>query len=537
VTGENPYFHRGPIKETRYFYGRARETALALQMVRNGQSVSVIGPRRVGKTSLLLHLADTAVQAEHGFAPRQSLFVYIDGQALGGSSESDTLRITFQEVAIQTDQEAVGIHQVVDCRSFEQAVRELVEPGQQLVFLIDEFECLGENQSLGTHFFSFLRSLTLRYSIVTASQAPLLALIGKGQVGSHFFNVFEPIYLGLFSEDDAYCLIREPSQAAGVIFSEETEGFILDLAGLHPFFLQIACFHAFDLSQEDPSFGERARRRLEERVQTDLGCHFEYFVKRLSEEERRVLARLLDPGEDENSIAALEALERKCLVRRCDGSYAFASRAFAEFFGRKVGRAWAAGIAEGDRRMATVLFVDVVGFTPMTEQHLPEEVLAIIKPALQTFVDVIDRYGGKVANFGGDSVMAVFGVPTGRSDDAVRAVRAALEIQANMADYARQLRQSKGVDFSARVGLDTGVVVLGEIGGEQRAEYTALGDPVNLAQRLESKAQPGTVVISDHTYQQVRGHFRTEALGLKWFKGKSSPVKAYRVLGERINPR
>jgi class 3 adenylate cyclase len=187
--------------------------------------------------------------------------------------------------------------------------------------------------------------------------------------------------------------------------------------------------------------------------------------------------------------------------------------------------------------MATVLFADVVGFTPMTERHLPEEILTIIKPALRMFVDVVDRHGGKMANFGGDSIMALFGVPTEEPDDAVRAVRAALEIQANVAAYARKLKQSQGMDFSARVGLDTGIVVLGEIGGEQRAEHTALGDAVNLAQRMETLAQPGTIVISEHTYRQVRGWFKTESLGHIQVEGKSRPVKAYRVLGERTNKR
>jgi class 3 adenylate cyclase len=540
VIGENPYFLRGPIKEAKYFYGRAKETARALQMVRNGQSISVIGPRRIGKTSLLLHLADSAVQAEHGLTPEQSLFVYIDAGALVGLSRSDILRVILQDTAAQSGQETVDIPQVVDHRSFEQAVRGLVRPGQQLVYLVDEFESLGKNRNVDGDFFSFLRSLTSRYSVafITASQNSLLALVDQdGQLSSPFFNIFMPLYLGFFDSGDILRIIREPSRAAGVEFPESIQEFILDLAGPHPFFLQVTCFHAFDLSREDPSFGERACRRLDELVQTDLGYHFDYFVSRLSEEERRALACLLDAGESDTSTAALEALEHKCLVRRCGGSYTFASRAFSEFFGRQTGKAWSAAVAEGDRRMATVLFADVVGFTPMTEQHLPEDLLTIIKPALRMFVDVVDRHGGKVANFGGDSVMAVFGVPTGRSDDAVRAVRAALEIQANVAAYARELKQGKGIDFSARVGLDTGVVVLGEIGGQQRAEYTALGDAVNLAQRLESQAEPGAIVISGHTYQQVRGWFRTESLGRVWVKGKSRPVKAYRVLGERANKR
>ena len=159
MIGENPYFHRGPIKELRYFYGRARETARALQMVGNGQSVSVIGPRRIGKTSLLLHLADSAVQAEHGLTPEQSLFVYIDAGALSGLSRLDILRVMLQETAAQTGQETVDTPQVVDHRSFEQAVRGLVRPGQQLVYLVDEFESLGKNRNVDGDFFSFHRAL------------------------------------------------------------------------------------------------------------------------------------------------------------------------------------------------------------------------------------------------------------------------------------------------------------------------------------------------------------------------------------------
>lgn len=534
VVGENPYYHRGPIREARHFFDRARETALALQMVRNRQSVSVIGPRRIGKTSLLFHLADSTVRSESDLAPEECLFVYINGEILGGLSKSDILRSMLQETVAQTGRERGDIPQLVDQRSFEQVIRESVQHGQHVVYLIDEFECLSENPHLDTHFFSLLRSLTVRYSIVTVSQAPLLTLLQGRQLSSHLFNVFEPIHLGLFSEADARQMIHGPSQAVGVGFSKRAEDFILDLAGPHPFFLQIACYRAFELSREDSSFGGQVRRQLEKRVQADLKCHFEYFVNGLSDEERRALARLLDTGRSENSTAVLEALERKCLVRQHDGRYTFVSRAFARFVGQYIGTTWDAAVAEGERRMATVLFVDVVRFTPMTEQHLPEEILKIIKPAQRIFVDAVDRHGGKVANFGGDSVMALFGVPTERSDDAVRAVRAALEIQTNVASYARELQQDRGIEFSTRVGLDTGVVALGEIGGEQHSEYTALGDAVNLAKRLEALAQPGTVVISDRTYQQVRGRFRTESLGEVQVKGKSRPVKAYRVLGERM---
>ena len=535
MIGENPYFHRGPIRDAEYFYDRTRETTLTLQMVKNRQSVSVVGPRRIGKTSFLFHLANPAIRVEGGLAPEACLFVYINGEDLGGLSRADILRLMLQETAARTGKGGQNVPQPVDPRTFEQAVRESVKPGQHLVYLIDEFEYLSGNPDLDANFFSFLRSMTTRYSIVTASQAPLSALVGGRQMGSHFFNVFEPIHLGLFSEDDARRMVHGPAQAAGVEFSKSTEDFVLDLCGPHPFFLQVACFRAFELARECPRFGGQVHGQLEERVQTDLECHFEYFMKGLSEEEQRVLARLPDAGQSENPPEILKELERKCLVRRCNGVYKFASRAFARFVREYVGTTWAAAVAEGERRMATVLFADVAGFTRMTEQHIPEQILAIIKPALQKFVDAVDRYGGSIATFGGDGIMALFGVPTEQPDDAIRAVRAALEIQAKVAEYARELKQDKGVDFSARVGLDTGVVALGEIGGKQRAEFTAYGDAVNLAERMEKLAEAGTVAISDHTYQQVRGRFRTESLGQLEVKGKAGAIKAHRVLGETRN--
>jgi len=110
-------------------------------------------------------------------------------------------------------------------------------------------------------------------------------------------------------------------QAAGGEFSKSTEDLILNLAGPHPFFLQIACFHPFELSREDPSFGEHSVRQLKKNVYEDSRCHFEYFVRRLSEGERCALARLLDTAQTETSTAALKELEQKCLIRRRDGGY------------------------------------------------------------------------------------------------------------------------------------------------------------------------------------------------------------------------
>jgi class 3 adenylate cyclase len=537
MNADNPYYHRGPIKETQYFFNRARETAQALQMIRNRQSVSVIGPRRIGKTSFLFHLLDVTVRKTYGLDPERYSFAYLDAQALGGVSEADILRAMLEELAFQNQLPGIDIPPSLDYHAFGRILRHWIKSGQQLVYLIDEFEYLGNNPNLETEFFSFLRSLTVRCDVayVTASKASLLDIVDdSGKLSSPFFNFFVPLQLGLFTEEAARYLIRDPAAAMGIIIPQVAEDDILALVGPHPFFLQIACFHAVELLEGDGySFNEQTRAQWQETVQEELGPHYEYMISRLNEQERRTLVLLLDAGSVSIPHPILKLLERECLIERCGEAYSLISRSLAHFVRQRLGTTWASAIAEGDRRMATVLFVDVVGSTPLAGRTLPEEFFKIIQPAQRIFVDVIDRHGGKIANFGGDSVMALFGVPATQSDDAVRAVRAALEIQEQIGVYANELQASKKVNFAVRIGLDTGVVAIGKIGGEQRSEYTALGDTVNLAQRLEAQAQPGTVVISDHTYQQVIGRFKVSPLGLIEVKGKSQPVKAYQVLEER----
>jgi class 3 adenylate cyclase len=531
---DNPYYHRGPIKDAAHFYSRDRETAFTLQMVRNGQSVSVIGPRRIGKTSLLFHLSNPTERKAYGLEPEQSRFVYVDGQILAGLSNTSTLYTILEEIAAQLGK-SFDISPAVDYRAFKRVIHEWSGAGPRLVLLIDEFEYVGTNPNLAEDFFVFLRSLTVSHNVayITASQTPLASLIsGRGQ-SNPFFNIFEPTNLGLFCENDARQMIRLPSKAAGVDFSRDTEDLILDLAGPHPFFLQIACYHAFELARNASRLDKPSRARLEQLVQEGLKSHFEFFMGRLRDEERRTLACLLEAEPGNASASVLRELELKCLIRRCEERYAFVSQAFAHFVRQHVGTAWAAAIAEGDRRMATVLFADVVGSTSLAEQRLPEEFRDIIGPAVRIFVDVADWHGGKIAHLGGDSVMALFGVPVEQPDDAIRAVRAALEIQAHIATFACELEKNKGLEFSARIGLNTGVVVLGELGGEQYSEYTALGDTVNLAKRLEELAEPGTVVISDHTLQQLHNQFRAKSLGMQQVKGKTDHVKVYQILEEK----
>jgi len=197
----------------------------------------------------------------------------------------------------------------------------------------------------------------------------------------------------------------------------------------------------------------------------------------------------------------------------------------------------ARGQVSRERRTVTMLFCDVKGSTAMAEALDPEDVMEIMDGAFDVLIEPVYRYEGTLARLMGDAILAFFGAPIAHEDDAERACRAALDIVAGAQDYAERLERERGVQgFNVRVGIHTGLVVVGEVGSDLRVEYTAMGDAVNLAARLESAAEPGTVLVSEETHKLVSRLFGAAALGLLEVKGKSEPVVVYRVLAAREVP-
>jgi len=187
----------------------------------------------------------------------------------------------------------------------------------------------------------------------------------------------------------------------------------------------------------------------------------------------------------------------------------------------------------GERRVVTVLFSDVKGSTEMAGQFDPEEWAGIMKRAMGYLISPVTRHDGTVARLMGDSILAFFGAPTAHEDDPARAVRAGLEIVQGVAELREALSRERGLDFNVRVGINTGLVFVGAIGATRRFEYTAVGDTMNLAARMEQTAQPGSVQITAQTFKLVERAFEFEPLGGIQVKGKREPVVAYRVLGLR----
>ncbi len=191
---------------------------------------------------------------------------------------------------------------------------------------------------------------------------------------------------------------------------------------------------------------------------------------------------------------------------------------------------------EGERRFATVLFADVARSTTIAEQLDPEDWATIMNGAFAFMNSAVSSYGGTVSRLMGDAVLALFGAPIAHEDDAERAVRAGLEMQEAAMRYAAGIKQRHGVDFGLRVGINTGTAVLAFVGDAIRTEYTALGDAANVAARLQSAAEPGSVLISADTYRLVHALFDFRPRGLIEMKGKSAPVDSFEVTGVRAAP-
>ncbi|WP_052665300.1 adenylate/guanylate cyclase domain-containing protein [Nitriliruptor alkaliphilus] len=197
----------------------------------------------------------------------------------------------------------------------------------------------------------------------------------------------------------------------------------------------------------------------------------------------------------------------------------------------KIRAARAGGAMRGERRTVTMLFADIQGSTAAAERLDPEEWAEIVNGAFEHLIAPVYRYEGTLARLQGDAILAFFGAPVAHEDDAIRAVRSGLDMLEAIRDYAADVQRESGVPIAIRVGINTGLVVVGEVGSDLRVEYTALGDAINVAARMEQLADPGTVLITDDTAGLLDHGFILTEMGPVDVKGRTGPVIAFRVDG------
>jgi class 3 adenylate cyclase len=183
----------------------------------------------------------------------------------------------------------------------------------------------------------------------------------------------------------------------------------------------------------------------------------------------------------------------------------------------------------GSRQKVTVLFSDISGFTKLLSAVDPEKVVAILNEYLTEMTNIVFSNGGMVDKFVGDAVIGIFGAPTATEGDTVRAVRTAVEMQKRLRMLQNGWKRSFREVIEARIAVNTGEVILGNIGSPQRMDYTAIGEAVNIASRLQSIAELGTVVVSKSTYGEVKECVKAKRLGKVSLKGVPGPITVYEV--------
>jgi AAA-like domain len=345
----NPFTYGNPISDPRRFFGRAREVEQIFGRLRNEEfeSSSLVGDRRIGKTSLLNYLTDPSVRAVHGLGPEHYIFVYVDLQMVDETMGPEQLwrrlivlmqrhckdqRITHLLGALERDER-------LDTFALDELFQQVDDWGQHVVFLLDEFEHVTANVNFGPDFYYGLRSLIIRHQValVTSSRLELIELCHSNAIkSSPFFNIFANITLRLFSEADSRRLISESLSGTGVAFSEREIGQVFDLAGFHPYFLQAACWVLYESHRKGLDAAARMNLVLEqfrleaiphlidywdnsgdyEEIVLTAAALLEQTTRPVREFSLRDLHRLFSRGEP-----TVERLEKRGLLMSDDGRY------------------------------------------------------------------------------------------------------------------------------------------------------------------------------------------------------------------------
>ncbi|MGH2429049.1 MAG: adenylate/guanylate cyclase domain-containing protein [Candidatus Limnocylindria bacterium] len=246
-------------------------------------------------------------------------------------------------------------------------------------------------------------------------------------------------------------------------------------------------------------------------------------------------ARGLEAGANDFLSKPFDEIELAARLRSLLRTKALADR-LAELLGQYVSESVAAEALRdpfavslgGDRRHVTTLFADIRGYTALTAEQSPEETLDLLNRYLTVVSDAVESHGGTVADLLGDGVFAFFGAPVMHSDDAERAVRAALDMQAAVGRL--EIPSMPGVRLQTGIGITSGQVIAGNIGSERRMHYAVVGESVNVAARLQAVAGPGQILIDEPTYSLVRPVVQSQDLGSLRLAGKGDWVRAFNVL-------
>jgi len=429
VSVSNPFYHRGAVIESEHFYGRKRVLVEIWDHLHHVQSCSIVGERRIGKSSLLHQVADASNRAKKGLTSDRSLVILFDFQGMSHLSPTQCWRLWLQQICQECEgpelrMRAAELSRFSEIPFFEieNLIRRYFKGERQLLFLLDELEYAARSDSLDADFFGGLRNLAMHYDVafVTATQTGLLDLhYSETLLGSPFFNIFDEIRLGGFEKEEALAMIHGYLQGTPVVFNGRDEVFLFDLAGYFPFFLQLACYYLFQSYVDEPSLGAsnrygRVRLVVAERCQS----HFQYYWKHCSDEEKAILTILAFSKQEERLSRlkvpdTLESVQRDLVVRGLVVAEGGEHRVFSSLF-----RDWIIGEVRLTADKNRVEDFDT-WLASAAAKQLGTKAVRVVKKFQSVFLGVKPVYWGMIGklvadSIGSDTLSAFFDALTGK---------------------------------------------------------------------------------------------------------------------------
>jgi len=332
---KNPYWNRTMIRDPKDLFGRKKEIRQIFDAIGtpHPQNISVLGERKTGKSSLLYYVFQSNTEKQELPHPEKYIFAFIDFQEHPNITVDEFFEMLYSELK-STLPRGVQIEQVEDYKTFTNMVKTLEDLGYKLILLIDEFDKILQNENFEEDFFSYLRSIANRYdtALIISTPKDLEGLSRSDLLGSPFFNVFTQIRLGLFQKEEALNLITGPSAEEGIPLEEDTE-FILENAGLFPFFIQLLCFELFEYKKNhDRKIDQEGYNQVLEKFSVEATPHFNHFWKSLSQEEKDVLIEIsMEKEVTDGKKSVIRDLEQKGYIAAVNGRNQIFSDTFRQF--------------------------------------------------------------------------------------------------------------------------------------------------------------------------------------------------------------
>lgn len=301
---QNPFYHRKSISDKEQFYGRKKELSEIFHLLKVCECCSLVGERRIGKSSFLKYISYSQVQNEYELTSEEYILILFNFLGYTGLNQSEFWQLVLEEISdkvvdteLKSKIQLICENEEIETSAIYPLAKEMKKRGIKVIFLFDEFEYAAANPNFDLSFFGGIRHLTdnydVAYVIAGTKELSHLSYAKKEVIGSPFFNIFHTFYLGFFCHEEALEMIKKPLEKSCISFSQNDIDFIFRLCGFHPFFLQLACYHLVEAYKSEEMEEEEIRfRYTKEKFEQEAAKHFKYYWDNSNDEEKIIFAAL-----------------------------------------------------------------------------------------------------------------------------------------------------------------------------------------------------------------------------------------------------